>query len=101
MPPIHRSRVILFRSRESGQPSTALELQLVAVYSSVQPHNPPAEETKQLAKPSLAVSFPVSCRGIRTLARRVNRVRRLDVNIHLLAHIKNIVLVLHPINDFA
>src|SRR5713101_1334616 len=100
MPTIHRSRVTLFRSRESGQPSTALELQLVAVYSSVQPNNPPAEETKQLAKPSLAVSLPVSCRGIRTLAGRVNRVLSLDVNVHLLSHIKRSVLVLHPINDF-
>src|SRR6185369_5725163 len=100
MPTIHRSQVTLFRSRESGRRSTALELQLVAVYSSVQPHNPPAEETKQLAKPSLAVSLPVSCRGIRTLARRINRVRSLDVNIHLLSHIKRSVLILHPINDF-
>src|SRR5260370_24259503 len=100
MPTIHRSRVTLFRSRESGQPSTALELQLVAVYSSVQPHNPPAEETKQLAKASLAVSLRVSCRGIRTLAGRINRVRSLDVNVHLLSHIKRSVLVLHPINDF-
>src|SRR5215471_14507071 len=77
MPTIHRSRVTLLPSRESGQPSNALELPLVAVYSTVQPHNPQAEETKQLAKPSLAVSLPVSCRG---LARGVNRVRSLDVN---------------------
>src|SRR5215831_17787521 len=97
MPTIHRSRVTLFRSREPGQPSTALELQLVAVYSSVQPHNPPAEETKQLAKPSLAVSLPVSCRG---LARGVNCVRSLDINVHLLSHIKRSVLVLHSINYF-
>src|SRR5260370_31332442 len=100
MPTIHRSRVTLFRSRESGQPSTALERWPVAVYSSVKPHTPPAEETKQLAKPSLAVSLPVSCRGIRTLAGRIDRVRSLDVNVHLLSHIKRSVLVLHPINDF-
>src|SRR5262252_4470528 len=100
MPTIHRSRVPLFRSRVSGQPSTALELRLVAVYSSVQPHNPPAEETKQQAKPSLAASLPVSCSGIKTLARRVNRVRSLDVNVHLLSHIKRSVLVLNPVNDF-
>src|SRR5215471_5764956 len=97
MPTIHRSRVTLLPSRESGQPSNALELPLVAVYSSVQPHNPQAEEMKQLAKPSLAVSLPVSCRG---LARGVNRVRSLDVNAHLLSHVKRSVLLLHPINDF-
>src|SRR5215472_6653575 len=100
MPTIHRSRVTLFRSREPGQPSTALELQLVAVYSSVQPHNQPAEETKQLAKPSLAVSLPASSCRIGALGGRVNRVRSLDVNVHLLSHIKRSVLVLHSINDF-
>src|SRR5260370_17126704 len=45
------------------------------------------------------VSLPVSCRGIRTLARRVRRVRSLDVNVHLLSHVKRSVLVLNPVND--
>src|SRR5262249_45521884 len=100
MPTIHRSRVTLLPSREPGQPSNAWELPLVAVYSSVQPHNQPTEETKQLAKPSLAVSLPASYCRIGALGGRVNRARSLDVHIHLLSHVKRSVLLLHPINDF-
>src|SRR5215472_16870069 len=100
MPTIHRSRVTLLPSREPGQPSNALELPLVAVYSSVQPHNPQAEELKRQAKSNLAVSLYPSCCRIRALARPVLRVWSLDVNVHLLSHVKRSVLLLHPINDF-
>src|SRR5215469_1572570 len=100
MSTIHRSRVTLFRSRESGQLSTALELQLVAVCSSVQPHNPQAEGLQRQAKSNPAISMSAPCYRIRALAGRVHRVWSFDVNVHLLSHVKRSVLLLHPINDF-
>src|SRR5260370_1736833 len=39
------------------------------------------------------------CCEIRTLAGRVHRVLDLDVNVHLLSHVKRSVLVLNPVND--
>src|SRR5713101_9537115 len=41
----------------------------------------------------------MSCCGSRASARRVHRVQSLDVNVHLLSHIKRSVLVLNPVND--
>src|SRR6267143_2067742 len=45
------------------------------------------------------VSLPASCCGFRALARRVHRVRSLDVNVHLLSHVKRSDLILNPVND--